>query len=175
MSHLLHHQASFRADDSRQCEGLILPFFLLPSLSLAASFLPSLSLSPPPSFLPFIPQRLTESPMNGHLCAPGNRFLHSSGLELPDPMEVRPCSRSVLTVTEARALSCPPMNVDSGPAQPVPVTGLVHLGEHAAICFLRCKTLALPVYLFRSLSVATVSVKTNSKASSSVPCSARLS
>lgn len=40
---------------------------------------------------------------------------------------------------------------------------------HAAICFLRCKTLALPVYLFRSLSVATVSVKTNSKASSSVP------
>lgn len=58
MSHLLHHQASFRVDYSPQSEGFI-PFLLSPplSFSLPSSLPPLLPSSPPPlsppSFLPF--------------------------------------------------------------------------------------------------------------------------
>ena len=56
-SHLLHHQASFRVDYSRQPEGFI-PFLLSPSFSLflplsLPCFLPPLLLDLPFSFLPF--------------------------------------------------------------------------------------------------------------------------
>lgn len=56
--------------------SLFLSSFLSPSL---ASFSPSFSLSPSPSFLSFIPQRLIEFLMNGHLY-PRERFPALLGL-----------------------------------------------------------------------------------------------